>query len=105
MTSIVSVTSCSRRRHSCAVEVDARGLQPGPVTSECMAEALVMNGQPDEALELIHRQCGLGGDEALHQHRDMTTVLKASPWPDVPRTSSASPRVIQSGASTNSSKI
>ena len=56
-----------------------------------------MNGQP--ALG------GLGGDEALHQHRDLTTVLKASPWPGVPRTSSASPRVIQSGASTNSSKI
>ena len=40
---------------SCAVEVNARGLQPGPVTSECMTEDLAMNWQPDEALELIHR--------------------------------------------------
>merc|ERR1719284_793780 len=35
-------------------QMTARGLQPGPVTFGCMAEALVMNGQPDEALELIH---------------------------------------------------
>ena len=32
----------------------ARGLQPGPLTFGCMVEALVMCGQPDEALELIH---------------------------------------------------
>jgi len=32
----------------------ARGLHPGQVTFGCMAEALVMNGQPDEALKLIH---------------------------------------------------
>ena len=72
---------------SCAVEVNARGLQPGPVTSECMTEVLVMNGQPDEALELIHRHA-----ELLHQHRDLTTVLKASPRRGVPRTSSARAR-------------
>ena len=39
---------------SCAVEVNARGLQPGPVTSECMTMVLATNGQPDEALKLIH---------------------------------------------------
>ena len=35
-------------------QMTARGLQPGPLTFGCMAEALVMYGQPDEALELIH---------------------------------------------------
>ena len=34
-------------------EMNARGLQPSPATFGCMAEGLVMNGQPDEALELI----------------------------------------------------
>ena len=35
-------------------QMTARGMQPGPVTFGCMAEALMMYGQPDEALELIH---------------------------------------------------
>ena len=34
-------------------EMNARGLRPGPATFGCMAEGLVMNGQPDEALKLI----------------------------------------------------
>ena len=35
-------------------QMTARGLQRGPVTFGCMAEALAINGQPDEAMELIH---------------------------------------------------
>ena len=35
-------------------QITARGLQPGPVTFGCMAEALAMNEQPDEAMEFIH---------------------------------------------------
>ena len=34
--------------------VACRGLQLGPLTFDCMAEVLALNGQPDEALELIH---------------------------------------------------
>ena len=35
-------------------QLTARGLQPGPLPFGCMAEALALGGQPDEALELIH---------------------------------------------------
>ena len=35
-------------------QMTSRGLQPDPLTFGCMAEARVMNGLPDEALELIH---------------------------------------------------
>ena len=34
-------------------EMNTRGLQPGLVPFGCMAVALVMTGEPDEALELI----------------------------------------------------
>ena len=37
----------------------ARGLQPCPLTFGCKAEALVLGGQPDEALELIHSHANL----------------------------------------------
>ena len=32
----------------------ARGLRPGPATLACIAEGLVLNGHPDEALKLIY---------------------------------------------------
>ena len=35
-------------------QIAGRGLQPGPLTFGCMAEALALNEQPGEALELIH---------------------------------------------------
>ena len=35
-------------------EMNARGLRPGPATFGCIAEILVMNGQPDESLKLIY---------------------------------------------------
>ena len=34
-------------------EMNARGLQPCPATFGCLAEGLVINGQPDEILKLI----------------------------------------------------
>ena len=39
-------------------QMTARGLQPGPLTFGCIAEALALNGQPDEAVELILKSSG-----------------------------------------------
>ena len=35
-------------------QLNARALRPGPATCGCIAEGLVMNGQPDEALKLSY---------------------------------------------------
>ena len=43
-------------------EMNAHGLRPCPATFGCMAEGLVINGQPDEALKLI---CSHADSEVL----------------------------------------
>ena len=69
-------------------QMTARGLQPG-LTFGCMAEALALNGQPDEALELIHSHANSEEARPCINPVTYTTDLKASPIPSVPRRSSA----------------
>ena len=57
-------------------EMNARGLQPGPATFGCMAKAPVMNGQPDEALELIRSHADSEETRPSINTVTYTTVLK-----------------------------
>ena len=58
-------------------QVTGRGLQPGPLTFGCMVEALALNGQPDEALELIHTHANSEEARPSINLFTYTTVLKA----------------------------
>ena len=55
---------------------DCPGLQPGPVTFGCMAEALAMNGQPDEAIEFIHIHADSEETKNFINTVTHTTILK-----------------------------
>ena len=57
-------------------QMTAWGLQPGPVTFGCMAEALVMNRQPDESLELIHSHANSEATRPCINTVTYTTDLK-----------------------------
>jgi len=41
--------------HKLWCEMEARGVMPTEITVGCMVEALVVNGQADEALDLVHK--------------------------------------------------
>ena len=57
-------------------QMTSRGLQPDPLTFGCMAEALLLNGQPDEALELIHSHANSEETRPCISTVTYTTVLK-----------------------------
>ena len=57
-------------------QMTSRGLQPDPLTFGCMAEALLLNGQPDEALELIHSHANSEETRPCINTVTYTTVLK-----------------------------
>ena len=57
-------------------QMTACGLQPGPLTFGCMAEALVMYGQPVEALELIHSHANSEETRPCSNTVTYTTDLK-----------------------------
>ena len=57
-------------------QMSARGLQPDPLTFGCMAKALLLNGQPDEALELIHSHANSEKTRPCINTVTYTTVLK-----------------------------
>merc|ERR1719487_1682291 len=62
--------------HELWLDMEARGVKPSPITLGCMVEALVVNGQAEEAWDLVRRQQEVDTDEVLVNTVVYSTVLK-----------------------------
>merc|ERR1719450_267875 len=56
--------------------MDERGVKPTSITLGCMTEALVVNGEAEEALKLLHEQLGTEERKASINTVIYSTVLK-----------------------------